>query len=94
MQPMHIASLAILARSERFSEVRSALATLPGVEVPAADPAGKLVAVLETTDEAAILSAIQQIHAIPGVLSVNLVYHHCEDADALAQEIDHASYPS
>ena len=94
MNLVHIAGLAVLTRSERFAEVRAELAALPGAEVPAADPGGKLVVVLETADEAAILSAIQQIQAISGVLAVNLVYHHCEDAAALAQEVDHAPYPT
>jgi periplasmic nitrate reductase NapD len=94
MDTVHIAGLAVLTRSEQFADVKAELATLPGVEVPVADPAGKLVVVLEAADEAVILSAIQQIHAIDGVLTVNLVYHHCEDAAALAQEVDHAHYPT
>jgi nitrate reductase NapD len=58
--------------------VSAELAALPGVEIHAHDPSGKLILTLETADEAAIVERLNAIYGIRGVLSAALVFHHIE----------------
>ncbi|MDQ2696328.1 MAG: chaperone NapD [Pseudomonadota bacterium] len=91
---VHISSLVVHARPERIDAVAAALGALAGLEIHAIDPAGRLVAVLETFGAGPILDTIEAIRQMPGVLSVNLVYHHSESADSLAQEMPYENNPS
>jgi len=90
---IHISSLVVQVRPERVAAVAQALRGLAGLEVYAADPRGKLVLVLETAHERAILDTLERIQREPGVLSANLVYHHMESAESLAQEVSHGANP-
>lgn len=89
---VHIASLVVLSRPERCRAVRKTIDAWPDAEVPIADPAGKLVVALETDSEHRILQLIDDINTIEGVLAAHLVYHQCEDAATLGEEIDHADH--
>jgi len=76
---VHISSLVVHSRPERVESVVEAAGKLDNVEVPQWDPAGKFVALLETEDESALLQAITNIEALPGVISVSMVYHQIDD---------------
>ena len=73
----HVSSLVLHVRSEHLADVRAALAEVPGAEVPAA-AGGKLVVTLETVSEAEIVTRMNEISLLPGVLSAALVFHHVE----------------
>jgi periplasmic nitrate reductase NapD len=73
----HVSSLVLHVRPENLAQVRAALAGMPGVEVPASS-GGKLVVTLETESEADIVTRMNEISVLPGVLSAALVYHHFE----------------
>lgn len=77
---LHISSLVIQARPERLAEVREAIAAR-GAEIPASDPDGKLVVVLETDSERKITDFLNEVSVMPGVLSANLVFHHNDEHD-------------
>jgi nitrate reductase NapD len=77
---LHISSLVIQARPERLAEVRGAIAAR-GAEIPASDPDGKLVVVLETDSERKITDFLNEVSVMPGVLSANLVFHHNDEHD-------------
>lgn len=77
---LHISSLVIQARPERLAEVREAI-TARGAEIPASDPDGKLVVVLETDSERRITDFLNEVSVMPGVLSANLVFHHNDEHD-------------
>ncbi|MCK5777902.1 MAG: chaperone NapD [Rhodospirillales bacterium] len=77
---LHISSLVIQARPERLAEVREAIAAR-GAEIPASDPDGKLVVVLETNSERKITDFLNEVSVMPGVLSANLVFHHNDEHD-------------
>jgi nitrate reductase NapAB chaperone NapD len=42
---------------------------------------------LEANNESEIAERVALINAIEGVLSVALIYHHCEPSDSLEEEI-------
>lgn len=76
----HIASLVVHCRPDRAASLESAIALLPGAEVPTSDRAGKLVVTLESASEQRIARQLEEIGAMPGVLSATLVFHHVESA--------------
>ena len=78
-EPLHIASLVVLARPELFDVVKANLRLLDGVELHQESAAGKLVIVLEAVHENQILQRIDQITNLPGVLNAALIYHEVLD---------------
>lgn len=76
---VHIASLVVLARPELLDAVKANLRLLDGLELHQQSAAGKLVVVLETTDEQQILQRIDLINNLPGVLNAALIYHELLD---------------
>lgn len=83
---MNISSLIVDARPEALPSVQAALATMPGIEVHAATEAGKLIVTVETDGDADTTDSFGRIGAIPGVMSVAMVYHQFEanpDQEAL-----------
>ena len=77
-----IASVLVQARPERLGDVEAAIAALPGCEVHARDPKGKLVVVIETASAGAIGSTLNQIALLPDVFSAALVFHAIDAAAA------------
>ena len=78
-EPLHIASLVVLARPELFDVVKANLRLLDGVELHQESAAGKLVIVLDALHENQILQRIDQINYLPGVLKTALFYHEILD---------------
>jgi len=77
---MHLSSVILIPHPDEIDAVRHRLAALDGVEVQAVAPAGQLILVLETADEATLLALYDTLGKLPGVLSVSMVYHQQEDA--------------
>ncbi len=86
---VHICSLVVHARQPQL--VRQALLRLPDVEIRGDNGQGKLIVVLESGSENQLLERIREIQDLDEVLAANLVYHHCERADAL-EEKSNADY--
>ncbi|TMJ00282.1 MAG: nitrate reductase [Alphaproteobacteria bacterium] len=70
-----IASVLVQARPDRLAQVEAAIAALPGCEVHARDPKGKLVVVIETPSAGAVGSTLNTIALLPDVFSAALVFH-------------------
>ncbi len=83
----HIAGIVVHANQSNIENIRQAISLLPGSEVHAVSPEGKMVVTLEASRSAEIADQINAIHALPGVYSASLVYQHHEDIHALDQEI-------
>jgi nitrate reductase NapD len=75
---VHVCSLVVHAWPERLDAVSDALRALPGAELHGHDPVGKLIVTLETATEAEIVTTMNAIGDIEGVLSTSLVFHHYE----------------
>lgn len=79
---MNISSIVVQARPERLADVRARLAALPGVEIHAEHPEGKLVITLEETSEASTTAAADRfvaLHQIPGVLSAAMIFQFSDE---------------
>jgi nitrate reductase NapD len=86
---MNICGVLVHATPAEAGKVADALVRLPGVELHAQAQAGRLVVTVEDTAGTSAVDGLAQIHALPGVVSAALVYHHFEpdsDAGAVAKE--------
>ena len=79
---LHVSSLAVHARPERLAPVCAGIGALEGAEVHLTTPAGKIVVTLETADERQVLDRVEAIRALPGVLTVALVFHRIDSTAA------------
>lgn len=91
---VHISSLIVHARPERLECLRASIGGLPGCEIHAVDARGKLVVVLETESTHAVREALDRIQELAGVLAVNMVYHHAEAMETMAQELPDEADPT
>lgn len=72
---LHIASLVAHVRPEYLVAVKAWLVLQPSIEIHAESPQGKLVLVMESTHEKAIVEFLDALRAQTGVLNAALVYH-------------------
>jgi len=77
-----IASVLVQARPDRLARVADAIAALPGCEIHARDPKGKLVVVIEASSAGAVGSTLNEIALLPNVFSAALVFHATDAATA------------
>jgi len=77
--PCEIASILVQAKPERLDAAARAIEALPGTEIYARDPKGKLVVVIEALDVGSIGTALNTISSIPDVLTAALVFHGTDE---------------
>jgi nitrate reductase NapD len=82
----HIASIVVQARPDAVDAVASWVAGLPGAQVHAAVPAGKIIATFEAEAAGPILDAINRIQGREGVINAALVYQHVESAETMDED--------
>ncbi|CAG4902528.1 chaperone NapD [Paraburkholderia gardini] len=82
----HIAGIVVHADNRQIEAIRHAVSILPGAEIHAVSPAGKLVVTLEAQESEDIIAQLNAIHALPGVYSASLIYQHHEDVESLDEE--------
>ncbi len=75
----NISSLILHGRPEAMAAIAKAVEAIPGADVHAATPEGKMVITLETDGDQAILAHIDTINRISGVISTALVYHQVDE---------------
>jgi periplasmic nitrate reductase NapD len=80
-QETHISSLIVHSFPEQAEAVQSALRAMDGVEIHA-ESGGKIVITLETESEAEIVTRLDAISHLEGVLAATLVFHHFESDPA------------
>ena len=85
---LHIASFIVQARPDALAAVRAAVHGLPQAEIAACE-GGKAIVLIEAPDSHSVMAAIDALRAVAGVLTVNLVYHHADASEWLAQETSH-----
>jgi len=84
---VHIASLLLQIAPAHVESVRAAVALLPAAEFHATRHPNKYAVVLEAGEERALSDATQQLSDLPGVLTISIVSHFIESANALADEV-------
>jgi nitrate reductase NapD len=91
-QAVNISSAILHARPGGAEALQQRLMGLPGVEVHAVSPDGKLVITIETPDDGETTKTFEAINMMEEVLSAAMVYHQTEsDPDKeLSYETDAA----
>lgn len=73
---MNICSCVVYTRPEQGAEVSARLMAIPGVEVIAGVPEGKLVVTLEDTADTQAADTLGAIGGVEGVINTVLIYHY------------------
>jgi periplasmic nitrate reductase NapD len=89
---LHVAGVLVQLVPACVESVARTIAMLPGADVHARSPDGKLVVTLETQDPAGIMTHLNHIREIRGVLSALLVYEHSEPLDSIDEEVDYEDH--
>ncbi|QDW67188.1 chaperone NapD [Luteimonas granuli] len=73
----HLASLVVRHHPEALPALAEAVDAAEGLEIALQDET-RSVLVQESDGTAGLMANIDMLHALPGVVTVNLVYHHIE----------------
>lgn len=73
---MNISSAIMYIAPAHLEEACAALLQLPGVEIHAKTPEGKLVVTIEDCDTNSAADSYVALHNVPGVASVAMVYQY------------------
>ena len=84
---LHIVGIVVHAVPDSVPEIALRLATMPGTEVHATSPDGKLVVTLEAASAHEIAARIEHIQQLDRVMSAALVYQHADALEAMMEEI-------
>lgn len=76
---MNICGCLVHVNRDLVDAARENMEQIHGVEVHAQTEDGRLVVVVEDTDQALASETIMALHQIPGVITLTLNYHHFED---------------
>jgi nitrate reductase NapD len=85
---MNISSAIMYIAPERLYEACSALLLMPGVEIHARSPEGKVVVTLEDDDTNSAADKYVALHGIAGVASVAMVYQFSDDESVNSEEVE------
>ena len=92
MRELHIAGIVVHAQPGSVERVAASIAGLPGTEVHAASPDGRLVVTLEAPGAREIAARMDCIQRLDAVLSASLVYQHNETLEAMMEEVSHEDH--
>ena len=76
---MNISSAILHIAPSHLAAACAALRSMPGVEIHASSPEGKLVVTLEGDDTDSAADGYVALHGVPGVASVAMVYQYSDD---------------
>lgn len=83
---MNISSAIVHISPVHLDEASAVLSGMPGVEIHALSPEGKVVVTLEDEDTNSAADSYVALHGIAGVLSVAMVYQYSDD-DLVTEEV-------
>ncbi|MBV7388690.1 chaperone NapD [Pasteurellaceae bacterium TAE3-ERU1] len=82
----HVCGVVVQCRPQDITRVHTALLAMASTEVSAVDEKnGKLVVVIESSNQADLLERMESARNIDGVLALSLVYHQ-QDQNTLVGE--------
>ena len=83
----HIASLIVQAKPQLRELIAQQFNNIENLEVSTFTESGKWILIVEAPHESVLMQQIERINNVNGVLSTNLVYHHCESLAAMLEEV-------
>jgi nitrate reductase NapD len=76
---INISGLLLHAHPDRAEALCAQLRQMPGIEVHAVSPEGRLVVTIENANDQDMADTFARLQALPDVLSASLIYHHADD---------------
>ena len=80
---VHIASFAARVTSHELSAFQDLIQSIEGCELAHIDEHGHAILLVEAEDSHEITELHKRLSVQPGVMNINLVYHHVEELDEL-----------
>lgn len=75
----NVCGVLVHIRPRQSTEMEQRMLQIPGLEIHASTPEGKLVVTVEADDYGSAGDALMALNTLPGVLSASLIYHHAEE---------------
>ena len=88
----HIASVLVHAQPAAQAQVARHIARLDGVSIDQATDDGRMILLAEAHGSGQLADQFDALSRVPGVLTVNLIFHHAEAAAELDRPV--AANPS
>jgi nitrate reductase NapD len=85
---VNISSAILHIAPQYFEEACVALLRMPGVEIHARSPEGKVVVTLEDDNTNSAADKYVALHGISGVASVAMVYQYSDDESVDTEEVE------
>ncbi len=76
---MNISSVIVIPRPDRVAAVQARLVAMPGIEVHAVSPEGKIIVTLEAAGDKETVELYERISLLDDVMSASMVYHQKEE---------------
>lgn len=89
----HVASLVVRHRPEAAAALAATVAATRGLDLELQHPTCSVL-LQESDGTAGLMASIERLQDVPGVLTVNLVYHHIEPvspADPVSVQVEQES---
>jgi nitrate reductase NapD len=90
---MELAGLIVRALPRYLQSVKSALLSVPGLEIHHIDPDGRMIVTIELNSHKALSNSISLLQGLDKVLAVSLVYQHSEVLEDTNSEVSHDLSP-
>ncbi|WP_375174175.1 chaperone NapD [Pseudooceanicola sp.] len=90
---MNICGCLVHVATHALDQAREGINAIAGAEIHAEGDDGRLVVVVEDTEDSYASDQIMAMHQVPGVLSVTLNFHHFEDPAQAAAPFDTPTIP-
>ncbi len=84
---MNISSAIVHVSHAQLDEACTILTGMPGVEIHARTPEGKVIVTLEDHDTNSAADSYVALHGIPGVMAVAMVYQYSDD-ESVTEEVE------
>lgn len=84
---LHIAGVLVHLQPAALGALQQAVAALPAAEIYQHTADGRAVVVLEAASGDGLLSMLDRLRELPGVLNVSLAYQHAEPLSAMEEEM-------
>ena len=79
-----VSSIVVQATTEGLNSARDFVLAHPQAEMHGSDEISKLVVVVEMENDRTLSDFMTEIGNIPGVITVNMVFHHTDQLDSTA----------
>ena len=85
---VHISSLVVRAQPSYLDTLIEQISAFDEAEVYGSNSTGKIVVVIETSQQKFVSEVIDKINAFEGVLSASLIFHQVDDQKSLTRECE------